>query len=52
MGEKYGPIPTPKAQLDNIFIDKKWINRPLNCEAYSSFEERNKLFKPHVLTGP
>ena len=28
-----------KAQLDYIFINKKWINSTLNCEGYSSLEE-------------
>ena len=27
-----------KAQIDYIFIHKKWNHRALNCEAYSSFE--------------
>ena len=27
-----------KAQRDYIFINKKWNNNALNCEAYSSFE--------------
>ena len=27
-----------KAQLDYIFINKKWINSTLNCERYSFFE--------------
>ena len=27
-----------KAQIDYVFIDKKWNNSTLNCEAYSSFE--------------
>ena len=27
-----------KAQLDHVFIDKKWNNCALNCEAYPSFE--------------
>ena len=27
-----------KAQIDNIHMNKKWINSALNCEAYSSFE--------------
>ena len=27
-----------KAQLDYIFINKKWINSTLNSEVYSSFE--------------
>ena len=27
-----------KAQIDYIFINKKWNNSVLNCEAYSSFE--------------
>ena len=27
-----------KAQIDYIFINKKWNNSALNCEAYSSFE--------------
>ena len=28
-----------KAQLDNILINRKWINSSLNYEAYSSFKE-------------
>ena len=27
-----------KAQIDYVFISKKWNNSALNCEAYSSFE--------------
>ena len=27
-----------KAQIDYVFINKKWNNRALNCEAYSLFE--------------
>ena len=27
-----------KAQIDYVFINKKWSNSTLNCEAYSSFE--------------
>ena len=27
-----------KAQIDHVFINKKWNNSVLNCEAYSSFE--------------
>ena len=27
-----------KAQIDYIFINKKWKNSAMNCEAYSSFE--------------
>ena len=27
-----------KAQIDNVFINKKWNNSAMNCEAYSSFE--------------
>ena len=26
------------AQIDYVFIDKKWKNSAVNCEAYSSFE--------------
>ena len=26
-----------KSQLDYVFINKKWTNSTLNCEAYSSF---------------
>ena len=26
-----------KAQIDYVFINKKWKNRSMNCEAYSSF---------------
>ena len=28
-----------KAQIDYVFINKKWNNGTLNCEAYSSFED-------------
>ena len=28
----------PKAKLDYIFINKKWINSVFNCEAYSSLK--------------
>ena len=27
-----------KAQIDYVFINKKWKNRAMNCEAYSSFK--------------
>ena len=27
-----------KAQIDYVFINKKWKNRAMNCEAYSSFD--------------
>ena len=27
-----------KAQIDYLFIDRKWKNSEMNCEAYSSFE--------------
>ena len=27
-----------KAQVDYVFINKKWKNSTMNCEAYSSFE--------------
>ena len=27
-----------KAQIDYVFINRKWKNRTMNCEAYSSFE--------------
>ena len=27
-----------KAQIDYVFINKKWKNNAINCEAYSSFE--------------
>ena len=27
-----------KAQIDNVFINKKWKNRAMKCEVYSSFE--------------
>ena len=27
-----------KAQIDYVFINRKWKNSALNCEAYSSFE--------------
>ena len=27
-----------KAQIDYVFINKKWKNSVMNCEAYSSFE--------------
>ena len=27
-----------KAQIDDVFINKKWKNSSMNCEAYSSFE--------------
>ena len=27
-----------KARIDYVFINKKWNNIALNCEAYSSFE--------------
>ena len=28
-----------KAQIDYVFINKKWKNSAINCEAYSSFED-------------
>ena len=27
-----------KAQIDYVFLNKKWNNSAMNCEAYSSFE--------------
>ena len=27
-----------KAQIDYVFINKKWKNSAMNCEAYSSFK--------------
>ena len=27
-----------KAQIDNVFINKKWKNSTMNCETYSSFD--------------
>ena len=27
-----------KAQIDDVFINKKWKNSTMNCEAYTSFE--------------
>ena len=33
-----------KAQIDYILMNKKWINRAFNCEAYSSFES---VFSDH-----
>ena len=27
-----------KAQIDYVFINRKWENSAMNCEAYSSFE--------------
>ncbi len=32
-----------KAQIDYIFINKKWKNSAINCEAYSSFEGVEKI---------
>ena len=37
----YGPTHGPthsKAQIDYVFINRKWKNSTMNCEAYSSFE--------------
>ena len=34
----YKYVNNSKAQIDYIFIDKKWKNSAMNCEAYSSFE--------------
>ena len=28
-----------KAQIDYVFINKKWKNSSINCEVYSSFED-------------
>ena len=38
--ENYGPTHAnnTKAQIDYVFINKKWKNSAINCEAYSSFE--------------
>ena len=32
------------AQVDYVFINKKWNNSALNCKAYSSFED---VFSDH-----
>ena len=40
MKGNYGPTHTKnntKAQIDFVFINKKWKNNAVNCEAYSSF---------------
>ena len=34
----YTNVNNTKAQIDNVFINKKWKNSAMNCEAYSSFE--------------
>ena len=34
----YTYVNNTRAQLDYVFINKKWNNSALNCEAYSSFE--------------
>ena len=33
-----------KAQIDYVFINKKWKNSAMNCEVYSSFED---VFSDH-----
>ena len=34
----YTYVNNTKAQIDYVFINKKWKNSAMNCEAYSSFE--------------
>ena len=34
----YTYVNNSKAQIDYVFINKKWKNSAMNCEAYSSFE--------------
>ena len=34
----YTYVNNSKAQIDYVFINKKWENSAINCEAYSSFE--------------
>ena len=34
----YTYVNNSKAQIDYVFINKKWKNSAINCEAYSSFE--------------
>ena len=34
----YTYVNSSKAQIDYVFINKKWKNSAMNCEAYSSFE--------------
>ena len=34
----YTYVNNNKAQIDYVFINKKWKNSAMNCEAYSSFE--------------
>ena len=40
MRKNYEPAPIQimLKQLDYLFINKKWMNSILNCEAYCSFE--------------
>ena len=35
----YTYVNNSKAQIDYVFIKKKWKNSAMNCEAYSSFEK-------------
>ena len=40
-----------KAQIDYVFINKKWKNSTINCEAYSSFEgvsSDHRIFKTKI----
>ena len=34
-----------KAQIDYVFINKKWKNSAMNCEAYSSFEDVSSIIE-------
>ena len=34
----YTSVNNTKAQIDYVFINKKWKNSAMNCKAYSSFE--------------
>ena len=34
----YTYVNNSKAQIDYVFINKKWKNSPMNCEGYSSFK--------------
>ena len=42
-----------KAQIDYVFMNKKWKNSAMNCETYSSFEGvSSDLFRGCVLWSP
>ena len=48
----YTSTDNTKAQIDYIFINKKWNNSALNCKAYSSFEDVSPNCHGKTTTGP